>query len=1167
KVLRSAHENRWFPRGDWDWLYGRGYWWFSHDYAWYPGWSEWGCKRPWPWWWPRNSTPPEVVAEGETAIGADGTVKLEIDTALARALHPDQDHRYEITAEVTDRSRRTIVGRGRVLAARRPFQVVVWVDRGYYHVGDTVRASFSARTLDGRPVPGKGEARLYSVRYREGSQPEESEVGRWEVETDVQGMARWQLKASEKGQYRLAARVTDGAGHTIEGGYVFTVMGDALDGSEFRFNDVELVPDKKEYRPGETVKLQVNAERMDATVLLFARPSNGVYLRPRVLRLRGKSAVIDVPVVTRDMPNFFVEALTVSGGGVHSETREIHVPPRKRILSLDVLPSAEQYLPGEKATVKLKIRDVDGGPFVGSTVVAIYDKSVEYIAGGSKVPDIWKFFWSWRRRHSSYTESNLDRRSGNLTLPRRPAMADVGMFGATAVDELATSWFSRAGKVKADGQLLAASALAKPGEILPESTDGAAAGKGGAGGAAELVQPTVRREFADTALWVGSLTTAADGTAEVELEMPENLTAWRIKVWGMGHGTRVGQGEAEVVTRKNLILRLQAPRFFVEKDEVVLSANVHNYLASAKQVRVSLELDGSALEPLGESSRTVEVAADGETRVDWRVRAAREGEAVVRMLALTDEESDAVEMRFPVHVHGMLKTDSFSGAIRPDEDLGRLTFRVPDERRINQSRLEVRYSPTLAGAMVDALPYLADYPHGCTEQTLNRFLPTVITQRLLREMGLDLAAIREKRTNLNAQEIGDDVARAAGWRRFDRNPVFDEKEVEKMAREGVKALTEMQLPDGGWGWFSGWGARSFPHTTAVVVRGLGIAARSDVALVPGVLEKGIAWLERYQKEQVQRLANAPSETKPYKVRADNLDALVFAVLVEAERPDRGMLEYLYRDRTHLAVYSLAILGVALHDLEEEEKLAMVVRNVEQYLVEDDENQTAYLNLPGGYWWYWYGSEYEAHAYTLKLLARTDPTGRTASRLAKYLVNNRKHGTYWNSTRDTALCVEALAEYLKASGEDRPDLVVEVWLDGEKQKEVKITQENLFAFDNKFVLFGDAVESGEHTLEIRRRGRGPLYFNAYLTNFTLEDPIERAGLELRVNRKYYKLVQVEEEVPVAGSRGQPARQRVETYERIPLENLATLESGDLVEVELEVESKNDPEYVILEDRKA
>ena len=113
-------------------------------------------------------------------------------------------------------------------------------------------------------------------------------------------------------------------------------------------------------------------------------------------------------------------------------------------------------------------------------------------------------------------------------------------------------------------------------------------------------------------------------------------------------------------------------------------------------------------------------------------------------------------------------------------------------------------------------------------------------------------------------------------------------------------------------------------------------------------------------------------------------------------------------------------GLALHKQNEAEKLAMVMRNISQYVVEDDENQTAYLNLPEGIWWYWYGSEFEANAYYLKLLAATDPKSRVAPRLVKYLVNNRKHATYWNSTRDTALVIEALADYIKASGEDKPD---------------------------------------------------------------------------------------------------------------------------------------------------
>src|SRR5206468_831734 len=118
----------------------------------------------------------------------------------------------------------------------------------------------------------------------------------------------------EAGQYRLSYRVTDEKQHTIEGGYVFVVIGQGFDGHEFRFNDIELVTDKKEYEPGERVKLLINTNRIGSTVAMFVRPANGIYLPPKIIRLQGKSTVEEVTVVQRDMPNFFIEAFTISGG-------------------------------------------------------------------------------------------------------------------------------------------------------------------------------------------------------------------------------------------------------------------------------------------------------------------------------------------------------------------------------------------------------------------------------------------------------------------------------------------------------------------------------------------------------------------------------------------------------------------------------------------------------------------------------------------------------------------------------------------------------------------------------------------------------------------------------------------------------------------------------------
>jgi len=1185
KVLRSEHTSTWFPPMPWDWLYGSGYAWFSYDYQWFPGWRQWGCTRPAPPWWWRPSAPPEVVVEREAPIGPDGTLEVEIDTSLAQAAHPDQDHRYDIQVEVTDQSRRTITGSGEVLVAREPFRVFAWVDRGFYRVGDTITANFAARRLDGQGVAGTGKLRLLKISYsdKESGVPIETEVRIWDLNTNEEGRASLPIKASEQGQYRLAFALTDKAGRTVEGGYLLTIVGEGFDGAAFRFNDLEIIPEKSAYAPGEKVQLQINTNRVGSTVLLFLRPLNGVYQPPQLIRLTGKSTLVPIEVTAGDMPNFFVEAVTISDARVHTQVAEIHVPPASRTLNVDVVPSADVFEPGQHATVKLRLTDADGKPFVGSTVVSIFDKSVEYISGGSNVPNIKEFFWKWRRQHRPHLESSLDRPSYNLTPPGDTPMQPLGIFGNTVADESDNLELAQSTPLSARGGEMALGMRFSRGGVVPQAPAApmmaeAKAGFAMADGAqqpqtAPTVEPTLRSEFADTALWVAALDTNADGLAEVALDMPQNLTTWRIRVWALGKGTRVGEASSEVVTRKNIIVRLQAPRFLVERDEVVLSANVHNYLKEAKSVKVRLEQTGTALTLPDNLEQTVEVPAGGERRVDWLVQAAHEGEAVIRMAALTDVESDAVEGRLPVFVHGMLTMDSYTGSLRGDQERDTFEITVPSERRAEQTRLEVQYSPTLAGAMVDALPYLVAYPYGCTEQTLNRFLPAVVTQQTLQQLGLNLKQIQEKRTNLNAGEPGDAAERAKQWKRFDANPVFDDAEMDRIVKAGVQRLTEMQLSDGGWGWFSGWGERSTAHTTATVVRGLQIAQANGVALVPGMLDRGLAWLVQYQNSQLAALKNVDQDgkpidkDKPWKTTADNIDALVYMVLVDGNMRSDAVREFLYRDRTKLSVYGLALYGVALEKEDQTEKLAMVLRNLRQFLVEDDENQTAYLDLPQDIWWYWYGSEFEAQAYFLKLLVATNPKDPVAPKLVKYLVNNRRHATYWNSTRDTALVIEALADYLRATGEGKPDMTVEVWIDGQKRQEVKITAENLFAFDNRFVLAGDQLEAGRHTIELRRRGTGPLYWSGFLTNFTLEDDIRAAGLELKVARRFYKLTPAEATTEGAGGRGQVVTQAVEKYVRTEIPNLGAVQSGDLVEVELEIESKNDYEYIMFEDLKA
>jgi len=1209
KVTRTDMSARWYPSAYWDWFYEPGYWWFAADYHWYPGFDHWATFRPiHSWWGGFSQSPPEVVADGEAPIGPDGTVKIKIDTAVAKAAFGDRDHRYSISAEVTDSSRRTITGSGDVLVARDPFKVYTWVDRGFYHTGDTVFADFSAQTLDNKPVAGKGSFKLLRIDYDAKGTPHETEILHQDLNTTAEGRANAKLKADQPGQYRLSYSVTDSKNRTIEGGYIFLIRGENFDGHSFRFNDIEITSDQKEYKAGEKVHLQISTERPDSTVLLFLRPSNGVYLEPKLIHITGKSAVEDVDVGLRDMPNFFVEAMTIADAKISNDVRELIVPPSDRVLNVTVASDKPEYKPGQKAKLTVSVTEKSGEPFTGTAVLSLYDKAVEYISGGSNIEDIRKFFWQWRRNHSVSQSTSLSKDSNQILRPGAIGMADLGIYGYLTTEfdladremqqQAAEFGFNRramggrgggfggGGGFDGDASFAFADSKAEGAVDALKALPASAPAPGGALGveSAADVTPTVRSNFADTAAWFPTLLTAKDGTASVEVPMPENLTTWKARLWTFGDGSRVGQGDTEIITRKNLIVRLEAPRFFTQTDDVLLSAIVHNYLKTAKRVKVNLDLAGGALEnrdglriaPGAASHSTqsadIQVPANGEKRVDFWVHAANEGTANITMSALTDEESDAMAMSIPVYVHGMLKTDSFAGALRPDKDnplatvRSNFTIAVPHERRPDQTLLEVRYSPSLASAMVDALPYMVSYPYGCTEQTLDRFLPTVITQKILTDMHLDLAAIKNKRTNLNAAEIGNAQDRAAQWNRnfaiWKSNPVFDIATVKDMVRDGIDHLQNQQLSDGGWGWFSGSFEVSTPHETAFVVHGLQQAKAYGADVNQQVLDRGIQWLVN---DQAKRLAFIQEKREERK--SDNIDAFEYMVLADASRDNTTMRAFLFEDRTNLSVYAKAMFGLALQKLNDKEKLQAILQNCNQYVVQDDENQTAYLKLPPDGWWFWYGSEFEAHAYYLKLLSATDPKGDLASRFAKYLINNRKNATYWNSTRDTAICIEALADYIKASGETAPDMTVHIALDGKEVKSERITAENLFSFDNRFAIEGAALADGKHALEVSREGTGPLYFSSYLTNFTMEPHITRAGLEIKVNRKVYLLTRDDKNVNVEGQTGQLVSQRLEKYKRTELTEGQSVESGDLVEVELTVDSKNDYEYILLEDMKA
>ena len=293
---------------------------------------------------------------------------------------------------------------------------------------------------------------------------------------------------------------------------------------------------------------------------------------------------------------------------------------------------------------------------------------------------------------------------------------------------------------------------------------------------------------------------------------------------------------------------------------------------------------------------------------------------------------------------------------------------------------------------------------------------------------------------------------------------------------------------------------------------------------------------------------------------DALDAYTFAVLCNADVPSKEMAELLWKHKNELPLMGKIHFAEGLLIMKDS-RLALLMENISQFAKYDDENQTAYLDLGDSFYWMWYNDENEAMARWLSLLVKQSQDKNTPPRLVKYLLNNRRYAGRWNSTRDTAACVEAFAEYLLATREGKSNLEMQVMLDGKEIAATTITANNPFSKPLSIFL---PILPGKHTLEVRKDGNAPLYINAYADFFSMEDFIKAEGLEVKVKRNVYKVKQVEADAAGSNYHGGTRDKKVLKEEKTLLGSRDTVHSGDLLELELGLESKNDYEYIILED---
>ena len=203
---------------------------------------------------------------------------------------------------------------------------------------------------------------------------------------------------------------------------------------------------------------------------------------------------------------------------------------------------------------------------------------------------------------------------------------------------------------------------------------------------------------------------------------------------------------------------------------------------------------------------------------------------------------------------------------------------------------------------------------------------------------------------------------------------------------------------------------------------------------------------------------------------------------------------------------------------------------------------------------WSDGGVEATAFVLRALMAIDPENELVEPVTNWLVKNRR-GAQWSNTRDTAITVLALSEYLRGSGELASGVVYDVSINGMKVARETLTKDQLLRAPGTYEVDPEWLRDGQNVIQIKKiKGDGPLYFAAYARFFSREDPIPPRANELFARREYYRLV------------GRKTLLKGFVYDRVLLKDGDTVISGERIEVVVTVEAKNNLEYLLFEDLK-
>ena len=648
----------------------------------------------------RYQRAPETLQQREAVLGADGQLALDLETDL----HMGRPYQYQLEGEVTDLSRQTIAGRASFRVDPAPWYVGLRRPPFFVGVDSGADTEVVAVDLTGQAAAGVAvevtltQMQWHAVRRAEGgsfytweTERREIPAGRWEI-TTAAAPSPLHVPLTAGGYFVLRAKATDGEGRSTKSSVSFYVLGPGFTAWERHdHNRIDLVPEKKRYRPGEEARILIKSPWDSATALLTTE-REGIRSH-RTFHLRSTQETVAVPITEDAIPNIYVSVVLVKGrtGSYAPEDSSDPGKPAYRVgyaqlevddagkrLAVEVRADREEYRPAARAHVDVSVRDAQGQGGPAEVTLWAVDYGVLSLTG-YRTPDVLPAVYVAKALQVQTEDSRQNIVSRRVTL-------------AKGADE------------------------------------------GGGGGSDDGPASEVRKDFRVLAFWLGSVVTDARGLAAAEVTLPESLTTYRIMAVAGDRASRFGWADREIRTSKPVLLKPAFPRFLAVGDTARFGSVVHSLLKDKGTAIVTMRsLDPSVLEVTGDARRTAPVAGRGAAEVRFDVRARTVGRARIQMTAKLLGESDAFEEVIPVEI---LASPEVVAAYGQTTGQARETVVFPEGVVPGFGGLRLETASTALVGLGEGARYLVEYPYGCAEQRASATLALALAADLGGAFGL-----------------------------------------------------------------------------------------------------------------------------------------------------------------------------------------------------------------------------------------------------------------------------------------------------------------------------------------------------------------------------------------------------------------------------------------------